>query len=202
MEVEGGRAYRSPPDEAAHLERLGARHARVARESEMDARIWLAVGGSEHATAATARDAIERANGDLPDDSDTDYLKSRSTRLITTAMLVARDGKDDLLDAHEDWVREVIRRSLAEKRDRHSGSNEMLRFNRPALGALALLHLWRRRGLEADRDALVSIAARRDRAGLPAFSAALPMIADKDSRLLKAAMRAAFAGFVLALAPL
>jgi ABC-type cobalamin/Fe3+-siderophores transport system ATPase subunit len=196
VEVEGGRAYRSPSDEAAHLERLGERQARLARKSEMDARIQLAIDGSEHATTATARDAVEYANGDLPDDSDTDPVKSRSSRLIASAMLVARDGEDDLLDAHEDWVREVIRRALTVDKDRYSGSNETLRFNAHALAALALLHLWRRRGRKEDRDALVSIAARRDLAGRPAFAAALPMIADKDPRILKAAMRAAFAGLV------
>ena len=196
VEVEGGRDYRSPPEEAAHLKRLGESHASFVRESETEARIRLAIDGSKYATPATARDAVEHAGGDLPDDSDTDPLKSRSTRLITTAMLVARDGDDELLEAREDWVREVIRRALAEEADRRSGSNEQLRFNRPALGTLALLHLWRRRGLKSDRDALVSIAARRDRAGLPAFAAALPMIADQDPRLLKAGMRAAFAGYV------
>jgi len=196
VEVEGGRAYRSPPEEAAHLERLGESHANFVRESEMEARIRLAIDGSKYATAATARDAVEHAGGDLPDDSDTDPLKSRSTRLITTAMLVARDGDDELLEAREDWVREVIRRALAEETDRYSGSNDRLHFNRPALGTLALLHLWRRRGLKSDRDALVSIAVRRDRAGLPAFAPALPMIADQDPRLLKAGMRAAFAGYV------
>jgi hypothetical protein len=196
VEVEGGRAYRAPPEEAVHLKRLDERHVRLARESEMEARIRLAIDRSEHATSTTARDADEYAGGALPDDSDTDSLKSRSTRLITTAMLVARDGDDELLDAREDWVRDVIRRALAEESDRRSGSNEQLRFNRPALGILALLHLWRRRGLKSDRDALVSIAAREDRAGLPAFAAALPMIADQDPRLLKAGMRAAFAGYV------
>jgi len=196
VEVEGERAYRSPPEEMAHLERLGARRDRFTRESEMEARIQLAIDESEQATPATARDAVEHADGDLPDDSDTDALKSRSTRLITTAMLVARDGDDELLDAHEGWVREVIRRALAEETNRYSGSNDLLRFNRPALGALALLHLWRRRGVNSDRDALVSIAARRDCGSLPAFAAALRMIADKDPRLLKASMRAAFAGYV------
>ncbi len=111
-------------------------------------------------------------------------------------MLVARDGDDELLDGHEDWVREVIRRALAEETDRYSGSDELLRFNRPALGTLALLHLWRRRGQKSDRDALVSIAAQRDRGGLAAFAAALTMIAYKDPRLLKASMRAAFAGCI------
>lgn len=196
MEVEGGRVYRSPPEEAAHLECLSGRHGRLVRESEMEARIQLAIDGTEHATSATARDAVEHAGGGLPDDSDTDSLKSRSTRLVATALLVARDGDDELLDKHEEWVRNVIRLALAEEVDRYSGSRENLRYNRPALGALALLHLWRRRGLKPDRDALVSTAARSDQAGVPAFAAALPMIADKDARLLKAAMRAAFAGYV------
>ena len=196
VEVEGGRAYRSPPDEANHLERLGARRGRLVRESEMESRIQLAIDGTEHATSATARDAVEYASGGLPYDSDTDSLKSRSTRLVATALLVARDGDDDLLDAHEDWVREVIRLALTEEADRYSASRDNLRYNHPALGTSALLHLWRKRGLKADRDALVSISVRRDGAGVPAFAAALPMIADKDARLLKAAMRAAFAGYV------
>jgi hypothetical protein len=195
-EVEGGRAYRSPPDEATHLERLGAHRGAPLRESEMAARIRLAIDGTEHATPAMARDAVEHARGGLPDNSDNDSLKSRSTRLVATALLVARDGDDELLDAHEDWVREVIRLALAEEADRYSASKENLCYNRPALGTLALLHLWRRRSLKADRDALVSIAARRDGAGVHAFAAALPMIADKDAQLLKAAMRAAFAGSV------
>jgi hypothetical protein len=196
VEVEGGRAYQSPTDEAAHLKRLDVDRGRLVRHSEIEARIRLAIDGKEHATPDTARDAVEFAGGGLPDNTDTDSLKSRSTRLIATALLVARDGNDDLLDEHEVWVRKVIGLALAEEADRYSGSSDNVRFNRPALGALALLHLWRRRNLTVDRDALVSIAARRDRAGVPAFAAALPIIMEQDSRLLKAAMRAAFAGYV------
>lgn len=194
--VDGGHLYRSPPVEAAHLEGLNARRLRLVRESEMEARIGLAIDGSEHATPETARDAIQYASGMLPDNSDTDSLKSRSTRLIATALLVARDGADDLLEAHEVWVREVIRLALAEEADRHSGSSKNLRFNRPALGTLALLNLWRRQNLKADRDALISIATRRDGAAVPAFAAAVFMIVGKDARLLKAAMRAALTGCV------
>lgn len=194
--VEGGYIYRSPSVEAAHLEELNARRARLVSESEMEARIGLAINGKEHATPETARDAVEHASGALPDGSDTDTLKSRSTRLIATALLVARDGADDLLDAHEVWIREVIRLALAEEADRYSGSGENLRYNRPAIGTLALLNLWRRRNLKADRDALVSIATRRDGAAVPAFAAAVSMIVGKDAKLLKAAMRAALTGSV------
>lgn len=188
--------YRAPADEEEHLQRLGERHASFARASYMDARIHLAAGGGEHATSETARDAVEHAAGGLPDGTDADNPGSSSARLIRTAMLVARDGDEALLDAHEKWVREVARRALAEKGDRYSGSNDNLVYNRPALGALALLHLWRRRGLKSDRDELVSIAARLDCAAVPAFAAATAMIAQIDPRLLKAGMRAAFAGVV------
>lgn len=196
VEVEGGRAYRSPTEEAEHVRCLGERHAAVARDSNMGARIHLAVSGGEHATPETARAAVEDAAGDFPDDSDADDPGSRSTRLVRTAVLVARDGDNALLDEREGWVREVIQRALAEEADRYWGSNENLNHNRPALGALALLYLWRRRGLKADRDHLISAATRRDRAAIPAFAAAISIIAETDPRLFKSAMRAAFAGMV------
>lgn len=196
VDGEGGRMYRAPADEETHLRRLDERHASFARASNMDARIHLAAGGGEHATPKTARDAVEHAAGGLPDVTDANDPGSTSTRLIRTALLVARDGDDALLDAQEEWVREVVRRALAMKADRYSVSNENLGYNGPALGALALLHLWRRRGLKSDRDELVAIAARRDRAAVPAFAAAVGMITQTDPRLFKAGMRAAFAGMV------
>lgn len=194
VEEGGGLRYRSPPEEAAHLKQLGDRHADHMHESGMDARIQLAIDGGEHATPGTARDAAAFADGGMPDDGDADSLKSRSTRLVATALLVARDGDDDLLGAHEEWVRKVIRRALEEEVDRYSGSDGQLRFNRPALAALALLHLWRRGRRTSDRNALLAVGARQDRAALPAFAAAAVMIGERDPRLLKSAMRASFAG--------
>ena len=75
VKVEGGRAYRSPHDEAAHLERLSTRSAKMIRDSEIEARIQLAIDGSQHATPETARAAVAYAAGDLPNDTDTDSLK-------------------------------------------------------------------------------------------------------------------------------
>ncbi|MER9489609.1 hypothetical protein NKI50_27150 [Mesorhizobium sp. M0563] len=82
---EGKLVYQPPADEAAHFAAMKEKRGEFLRSTEIEARISLAMAGEgEHATASTARDAVEYAEGDLPDDSDTDALRSRSTRLITT----------------------------------------------------------------------------------------------------------------------
>jgi len=192
VEVEGGLSYKSPPAEAAHLARLEASRQNLLHSSNIEAKIQLATHDAANGSPEVAREAVEYAAGDLPDDSDSDYLKSRSTRLIATAMLVARDGDDELLDTQESWVRAVIAKALEEETDRY-GSSEMLGFNRPGMGICALIHLWHRRGLAADRNQLSKAAARSDRAAVPAFAAALGRIHETDPRLLKSAIRIAFA---------
>ncbi len=184
--------YQSPADEAAHLAAMEKKQGKLVRSTEIEARIRLATDGKgDYTTAETARDAVDYAEGNLPDHSDTDALKSRSTRLVTTALLVVRDGDDELLTTHEKWVRQVISIALEEQSDRGGGSRDTLRFNRPALATLALIHLWARKGRNADRDALIRLATRKDRSAAPAFSAGLARILKIDPRLFKAAMRAA-----------
>ena len=106
----------------------------------------------------------------------------------------ARDGDDALLAAHEAWVREVIGIALEEKLDRGGASRDTLRYNRPAIAILALIHLFARLRKTADRDALVALATRQDRVAAPAGAAAVLRILEIQPRLFKAMMRAAFAG--------
>lgn len=183
--------YRPPTDEAAHLEAMEKQWVTRMRSIEIESCIDLAIDGeSKHATPETARDAVVYASGDLPDDSDTDVLKSRSTRLIMTALLVARDGDDSLLATEEAWVRQVVAIALEEHSDHGVGS---LRFNRPAIAILTLIHLWARKESEADRNALIRLATRGDRSAVPAYSAGLELILKIEPKLFKAAMRSAFA---------
>jgi len=191
VEVEGGLGYKSPPAEAEHLERLEANRQAHERSFTIEARIQLAISDPTKGSPNLAREALEYAAGDLPNYSDTDYLKSRSTRLISTAMMVARDGDDVLLDEHEDWVRAVIAKALAEEVDRY-GSNKMLDYHRPAQGICALIHLWRRRRRVEDRDHLLRTVARQDQAAVIAMTASNERIKDADPRLIKAAVRIAF----------
>ncbi len=196
IEAEDGKLnYRSPADEAAHLSEMEKRQVEFMRSTEIEARIDLAITGrDEHATSATARDAVMYAGGDLPDDRDTDYLKSRSTRLISTALLAARDGDNALIAAEEPWIRKVIAIALEEHSDRVGGSGDSLRFNRPAMAILALIHLWARKPNETDRNLLIRLATRHDGSAVSAFSAGIGRILSAEPRVFKAAMRAAFAG--------
>ncbi|MBB3713441.1 hypothetical protein FHS00_003045 [Limimaricola variabilis] len=184
--------YRSPPEEAAHFAALEAKRDVSVKASEMEARISMAVDGGTYATAETASDAVTYAEGGVPDGSDTDVLKSRATRLITTALLVARDGDDALLAAQEAWVRKVIGIALEEESDCGGGSRDTLLYNRPAIAILALIHLWARLRKTADRDALIALATRQDRVAATAVAAAVPRILETEPRLFKAMMRAAF----------
>ena len=188
---DGNIEFRASAELAAHLESIGKRYAESVGPIDTESRISLAIEGGEHATAETARRAVDYANGDLPDGTDTDYLKSRSTRLIAIALLAARDGDDTLLDTHETWVRQVVDIGLSEESDRHGGG-KLIQFNRPAMAALALIHLWIRKRLTADRDALVALGVRRDRTAVPAYAKAVTAILEVEPRLLKAATRAAY----------
>lgn len=187
------REYRPPPAETEHLARLDKYHRRYSRSTEIELKVQHALHDPAHGTAAVAREAVEFANGELPDDSDSDALRSRSTHLAATAMLVARDGDDTLLDEHEEWVRKIVVLTLSREGDNFHTSGSMLAYNPQALSVLALIHLWRRRGLNTDRDTLVRAAVRQDRCAVPAFSAATDVIAETDPRLLKSAARVAFA---------
>ncbi|MGO8082293.1 hypothetical protein [Rhizobium leguminosarum] len=192
VEADGLLSYRSPPAEAKHLAKLEEGRRNLVNSSEIEAKIQLAVNDPARGSAESAREAVDYAAGGIPDGSDTDSLKSRSTRLIATAMLVARDGDDNLLDEHEAWVRQVIAKALEEEGDRYS-SGDILEYNRPAMGICALVHLWHRRELDADRNLLVEAAARKDVAAVLAFKSALSALNETDPRLLKSAVRVAFA---------
>lgn len=188
---DGNIEFRASAELAVHMASVGKRYAKSVDSIDTESRISLAIEGGEYATAETARRAIDYAKGELPDGNDNDYLRSRSTRLVATALLVVRDGDDTLLALHEKWIRQVIDIGLREEADRYGGS-KLIQFNRPAMAALALIHLWIRKRSRADRDALIGLGIRRDRAAVPACAKAVTAILEVEPRLLKAVMRAAY----------
>ncbi|TZG33447.1 hypothetical protein [Agrobacterium sp. B1(2019)] len=192
IESDGGLQFCFPEREAAHLERLQQRSAAHTAEANIGARVSLALDDPKWASAEFAREAAEFAGRKLPDPHEADFLKSGATSLASIAVLVSRDGDDALVDEFEDWVRAVAAEILGGPTDRIGAMRDTLSYNRPALAITAILHLWLRKGLVADRNLVLELAARDDRGGAPAFSAALSKIVEKDARLVKAALRIAF----------
>lgn len=192
IESEGGLQFRFPEKEADHLARLQQRSAAHTAEVNIGARVSLALDDPKWASAEFAREAAEFAGRKLPDLNEADVLKSGATSLASIAVLVSRDGDDALVDEFEDWVRAIATDILNAPTDRIGAMRDTLRYNRPALAITALLHLWFRKGLVADRNQLLELAAREDRGGAPAFSAAMSKIVERDARLVKSALRIAF----------
>ncbi len=189
--VDGGRAYKVPQAEVDHITKVQEAHSAGMRESTINAMVHLATTDRARGSTDVARQAMEFAAGDLPDDTDTDYFKTRSTRLIATAMLAARDGDEALIDAHKGWIRAAIARSLDEATEPAHSRHERLEHNRLGLATSALIHLWHRRRDAVDRDTLLAIPARKDPSAAPAFAEALDELITTDPRLPKAALRAA-----------
>lgn len=186
--VEGGRAFQPPHAEAEHVAKLAGRHAERFKVTEMEARISMATHDAKNGSPELAREAAVYVDGGLPDESEPDHGRTRSLRLVSTALLVARDGDDALLAEREPWVREVISLTLAEKGDRFT-SRGLIDYNRPALATVALVHLLRRLGKTGDRNALISLASRDNRAAAIAFKAARTDIEAIDPRMIKSAVR-------------
>ncbi|AEH81162.1 hypothetical protein SM11_pC0089 (plasmid) [Sinorhizobium meliloti SM11] len=192
IESEGGLQFCFPEKEAAHLERLQQRSAAHTAEANIGARVSLAVDDLKWASAEFAREAAEFAGRKLPGLNEADVLNSGATSLVSIAVLVSRDGDDALVDEYEDWVRAVAAEILGGPTDRIGAMRDTLSYNRPALAIAAILNLWLRKGLVADRNLLLELAGRDDRGGAPAFAAGLTKIVEKDARLVKAALRIAF----------
>lgn len=187
--VEEGHAYQPPLAEAQHLAELNESRGQNVRASGLEAEIQLAANDHSRASLDLARRAAEHAAGELPDVNGSDYLKTEATRVIAAALLVARDGDESLLEAHEAWVRKVIARALIEQSVSYASPAASLFYNRPAMAICALAHLWHRHRSPDDRDALIGLAMRTDRSAPAALTAALAELTESDPRMIKSVTR-------------
>ncbi|WP_299391413.1 hypothetical protein [Pelagibius sp.] len=185
------RRYNPPQSEVDHITKLDKARAAVVREANISSIVNLATLDRAQSSADVARQLVEFAAGNLPEDTDTDYLKSRSTQLAAIAMIAARDGDEALLGAHHRWIRAVIERTLDEAIEPSHYRHERLDHNRLGLATSALIHLWHRQRNDPDRGTLLAIAARKNPSAAPAFAEALDELIATDPRFPKAVLRVA-----------
>ncbi len=191
--VEGVRRYVSPPEEAQHLQALQRQATPQVADWSVDTAIQIALERPERSSSEFAEQAIAYAQR-LSTAADTEESESRSrTRAIVgAAVILARDGADALLDQHEAWARGIFAQAFASTEDMAASTRiDSIRFNPVAIATVGLIHLWRRRRREADRDALLGLAGRDDPYAAQGFGAGLAVIREIEPRLLPALLRCA-----------
>lgn len=191
--VEGGPTYVSPREEAQHLEALQTKRAAQTMDFQIDMAIQNALEDSARSSPELAEHVVAYAQR-LSTVSDTpeDVLSSRTNAIVSAAMILARDGADALLEHHEDWARDVFAQAFASTDDiMVSRMRDGIRFNPVATAALGLIYLWRRRGRQADRDALLKLAGRDDPHAAQGFGAGLGVIREIEPRLVSPLLRCA-----------
>lgn len=192
QQVDGGRAYISPPDEARHLEALTQKRQPQQMDYEIDAAIQLALEDSERSSTDLAERAVLYGQrlGAMQDKQHS--IGSQANALASAAMILTRDGSDALLDLNEKWARDVFTQAFSST-DGITGSHMRsgIRFNPVAIATLGLIHLWRRRGQQNDRDLLIELASRDTPHAAQGFGAGLAIIRNIDSRLVPVLLRCA-----------
>lgn len=191
---DGERAYVSPPAEVRHFADLEAKRALQLIDPAIDAAIHTALESAERSGPELAERAVAYAKRLGMPTALKDDLGSRTNAIVAAAMIVVRDGSDQSLDQHEGWARGVLANTFAATEpDPSSGMRDGIRFRPVAIATLGVIHLWRRRRLQADCDAIIELAGRETPDAAQGFGAGVDIIRGIDPRLIPAVLRCALA---------
>jgi hypothetical protein len=191
VEGSSNRAYVSPPQEAQHIEGLQKTISAQTVDFGIDAAIQNVLEDKAQSTPELAERAVAYAQRlSIQSDTTEDVLRSRTNTIVSAAMILTRDGSDALLDEYEGWARDVFVRAFASKDDiTVSRLRKGIRFNPVAIAALGVIHLWRRRSRQDDRDTLLELAGRDDPHAVQGFD--LSIISEIEPRLVPSLLRCA-----------
>jgi hypothetical protein len=190
---DGVLVYVSPPEEAQHLAELQAKNAQETVDFRIDAAILSALENAKRSSAKLAEHAIAYAKRlETAVDISEHALWSQRNTIVSASMIVARDGTDELLDEHEEWLRRVFAKTFHETdHDSTRALRDGVRFNPVAIATLGIIYLWQRRRHQADRDTLLDLAGHGAAEAAHGFGAGLQVIREMDPRLIPALLRCA-----------
>lgn len=191
--------YVSPASEAEHLARLQGQHLERHTDLSIEAALQNALTDSTRSSPEIAAHCVDYAKrrSAAGQDENGDELRMRKHAIFSAAMIAMRDGAADLVEQHEAWARGVFEDALASTDDISvSRMREGIRFNPVSIATVGLIHLWRRNRTEADRDALLALAARKDPHAAQGFRSGLVILWEVDERIIPAVLRCAIAAQV------
>ena len=168
--------YVAPEAEDRHLARLESQSRSEIDNVNLRAAIMLAVEDATKSFPDLAAAAVKWAQ-QAPDDSP-------DHRWITTAsaLLVVRDGDDDLRTRHEEWARLAFADATRKDLNPLYEAAHTLNLNPPAIAFVGMSHLLKSRLSRADIRSVLDMATREDCVAAPGFSASIATLHKIDGK--------------------
>ena len=183
--------YVAPEAEARHLAHLEDQSRPEVHVATLHAAIMVAVENATRASSDLTAAAIKWAQR-VPDDS-----PEHRWAVAGSALLLVRDGDNDVRARNEEWARLVFADVTPKDLNPQYEATDTFAMNPAAIAFVGTTHLLKCRSTRpADIRALLDLAARRDGAGAPGFAAAASILGGVNERLPRAVLRTVFASCV------
>ena len=188
------REYIPPKIESEHLKFMHETSREQFADNNMQNALQLALEDPSHSSIELAAAAVLWAKGavtkEMDDGSDNDWMREQA--VLTSAMIVMRDGDAKLRAKHETWVRSIFIRALQTEKDSAHRFRSGIRFNPVAIAFVGFVHLLQDNNTPEDVRALLTIAARDDPAAAHGFGASASVLSAIDEHLPLSMLRCAF----------
>jgi hypothetical protein len=204
VETQKGRTevwkYVSPEAEARQLQQLDETTRARRTDGATERNVRTAFNSPAKSSAVFAAQAAEWARResititrDREDEEDREFGRQmRDETVVMAAVIVVRDGGAELIEKHEDWIRETLGRALKVPADPVHRVREGLQFNPIAIAFVGVALLLKNRFTIKDVLTLLESAGDENPAGARGFEVCAALLAQIDERLPRAVLRSAF----------
>ena len=182
--------YVAPETECRHLARLEDQSRPEIDDANLRAAIMVAVEDVTLASSDLAAAAVKWAQQAADESADHRWVVTAS------ALLVVRDGDDDVRARNEAWSRMVFADVIRSDLNPLYEAAHTLSMNPAAIAFVGITHLLENNSSPADIRVLLDLAARKDCAATPGFAGTASTLERIDERLPRAILRTAFASCI------
>ncbi|TAN01305.1 MAG: ATP-binding protein, partial [Rhizobiaceae bacterium] len=189
-------AYVSPPAEADHIARLQEASSQRFTETTIVGMLYVAMDDATRSSPELAARGVAWAKDALLSETD-EYDRDgtlRDNAIRGAALILLRDGTDDLHKEHGSWAEQVLMNARTSSDNGSSRMRQELSFNPLGTAFAGLAELYRREPTSGRLRALLEIAADQNPAGARGFARTVSALAAADERIPKAIVRCALSG--------
>lgn len=190
--------YLSPPAEEAHLKPLQDASRERQMNGAMRMRISAALDNPQQSSWGFADAALDWAQkvGPIAAGEDDTQERMRLEAIVTAGLIAARDGTDELITKHQDWIRGTFAQALKGEEDGVHRVRAGLRYNPIAIAFAGMVLLLKRRSDAEDMRRILEAAGDTNPAAAHGFRATARLTAEIDEKLPCSILRCAFSACI------